>query len=345
MEGTTLYLGFEPALMVFLQSFMGPVLTAIMSFFTMLGEEAIVVGVLAFLYWVWNKELGVFMATNVLVGTVWNPLLKNIALRRRPYFDHPDIQCLKPVHDGDIYDIASQGYSFPSGHSSNATIMYGSFPVGVRRHAMLRKRAKRKVLKLVRVLAILLPILVGLSRVMVGVHYPTDVLTGWALGIVVILLISFLQQRVRTQWMLHAALVLVSLPGLFYCRTNDYYTCFGIMCGFFLGCFIDERFIQFESTRRPVPAILRMTFGLAFYFLLNLLFKLPFSSAFLASASTGQFLVRFVRYFLVSFLMLGLYPALFRIVEDRFFPDNAQQPVYSKAAPAKKKKKKSVKKA
>ncbi|MBR0093439.1 MAG: hypothetical protein IJP92_17270, partial [Lachnospiraceae bacterium] len=87
-----------------------------------------------------------------------------------------------------------------------------------------------------------------------------------------------------------------------------------------LGCFIDERFIQFENTRSLVPAILRMAFGMGFYFLLNTLFKLPFSSEFLASPTMGQFLVRLVRYFLVSFLMLGLYPALFRIVEDRFFP-------------------------
>ena len=347
MEGSTFYLGFEPALMVFLQGFMGPILTVIMSFFTMLGEEAIVVGILGFLYWVWNKELAIFMGTNVLVGTVWNPLLKNLALRRRPYFDHPDIQCLKPVHEGDIYDIASQGYSFPSGHSSNATILYGSFPFAVKRHGLMTKRAKRKLLRILRVIAFLVPFLVGLSRVMVGVHYPTDVFAGWALGVVVIFLISFLQKKVRTRWMLHAALVLVSLPGLFYCRTNDYYTCFGIMTGFFLGCFIDERFIQFENTRQPVPAILRMVFGLGFYFLLNTVFKLPFSTEFLASATTGQFLVRLVRYFLVSFLMLGLYPALFRMVEARFFPAPRQMPYHQTAAPARKKtsgKKKSGKK-
>lgn len=320
MEGTTFYLGFEPGLMVALQSIMGSVMTVIMSFFTFLGEEAIVVGILGFLYWVWNKELGIFMGTNVLVGTVWNPLLKNLALRRRPYFDHSDILCLKPVHEGDIYDIASQGYSFPSGHSSNAAILYGSFPIAVKRHALLKKRTKQKVLSLVRILAFVLPFLVGLSRVMLGVHYPTDILAGWALGIVVIFLISWLQKKVRERWMLHLALVIVSLPGLFYCRTNDYFTCLGIMIGFFLGCFIDERFIQFENTRSLVPAILRMAFGMGFYFLLNTLFKLPFSSAFLASPTMGQFLVRLVRYFLVSFLMLGLYPALFRIVEDRFFP-------------------------
>jgi membrane-associated phospholipid phosphatase len=48
-------------------------------------------------------------------------MAKNIALRRRPYFDHESIHILRVVEpEADIYDIAAQGYSFPSGHSTNA---------------------------------------------------------------------------------------------------------------------------------------------------------------------------------------------------------------------------------
>ena len=318
MEGVTFYFAFEPALMIWLQQFMGSVQTAVASFFTVCGEEAVVVGILGFLYWVWNKEMGIFLGTNVLVGTVWNPLFKNMALRRRPYFDHEAIQCLKPVHDGDIRDIAIQGYSFPSGHSSNSAILYGSFPVAVRRTATLPAELKKKVLTLVRVIALVMPLLVGLSRVLLGVHYPTDVLAGWALGILVVILVSYLQKKIRKRHLLHLMLVIVSLPGLFFCRTNDYYTCLGIMCGFFLSVAFDEKYVRFESTRSLPCAVLRMVFGMAFYFLLNTLFKLPFPEDFLSSATTAQFLVRLVRYLLVSFIMLGLYPALFRVVEGRF---------------------------
>ena len=63
----------------------------------------------------------------VLVGITLNPMVKNIFLRRRPYFDHSGIQCLKPVERGaDIYDISAQGYSFPSGHSTNGVTLYTS---------------------------------------------------------------------------------------------------------------------------------------------------------------------------------------------------------------------------
>ncbi|MBR0163105.1 MAG: phosphatase PAP2 family protein [Lachnospiraceae bacterium] len=309
MEGVTFYYAFEPALMEWLQSGMGPVLTAIASILTMCGEEAVVVGILGFLYWVWDKEAAVFMGTNVLVGTVWNPMLKNLALRRRPYFDHPSIRCLKPVHAGDIFDIAAQGYSFPSGHSSNAVILYGSMPYAYKN---ARGRAKTKALRILFAIAFGMPFLIGLSRVMLGVHYPTDVLCGWLLGIVVIVVVSFLQRHMKAFWQMHLLLVAVSVPGFFYCQTNDYYTCFGIMCGFFLANELDERFVLFESTRKPPAIVCRMAIGLAFYFGLNTLFKVPFSAAFLSSATKGQFLVRTVRYFLVSFLMLGVYPAFFK---------------------------------
>lgn len=288
--------------MEWLQGGMGSVLTLIASFFTILGEEAVVVGVLGFLYWVWDKDAAVFVGTNVLVGTVVNPFLKNFALRRRPYFDHPQIQCLKPVHDGDIYDISAQGYSFPSGHSSNSVILYGSLAQAYRRRPLT-------------VCALLLPFLVGLSRVMLGVHYPTDVLAGWASGTVVMLVISEAQRRVKRKERMYLAIAVLFLPGFLICKTNDFYTCYGILCGFFAARVLDERIVRFESTRHAPAAVLRMAIGLAFYFGLNTLFKVPFPEEFLQSATTGQFLVRTARYFLVSFLMLGVYPASFRKVK------------------------------
>lgn len=315
MEGVTFYFDFEVALMELLQSCMGAVLTAIASFITLLGEEAVAVGILGFLYWVWNKEAAVFMGTNVLAGTVINPLLKNVALRRRPYFDHTSIRCLKPVHAGDIYDITVQGYSFPSGHSMNAAILYGSMPVAYSRFKGQTKRKTAETATLfLQIISILLPFLVGLSRVMLGVHYPTDVLVGWTGGILVIVIISYLQKKLRS-WQLHLLLIVLALPGFFYCKTNDFYTCFGIMSGFFAANEIEQRYIRFRETRKIPAIILRMAVGLTLYFLLNTAFKLPFPEEFLKSATTAQFLFRSVRYFLVSFLMLGIYPAVFARVK------------------------------
>ena len=300
MEGITFYFEWEVALMEWIQSVMGDAGAAVASVWSMLGEEMVLIAVLGFLYWVYDKENGKYVGTNILVGIVWNPLFKNLVLRRRPYFDNPTIKCLKPVNpDADLYDIAAQGYSFPSGHSTNAAIVYGSLAV------------KKKSIVL-RVLAIVLPLLVGVSRFMVGVHYPTDVLTGWLLGILVIAVMTYLQSHVKRVWLLHLVLFLISAIGLFYCRTEDYFTGLGLMGGFFLAMPFEEKFVRFENTTNILRGILRIAGGFAVYLGLNTLLKLPFSSEFLETATMAAFMVRFARYFIVGFVTLGVYPLVFR---------------------------------
>ena len=86
------------------------------------------------------------------VRILWNPLLKNIVLRRRPYLDHPNVRCLRPVEaDADIPDISAQGYSFPSGHSTNSATLFGS----------LSAYRRQRVLT---VLAFVVPFLVGIIK-------------------------------------------------------------------------------------------------------------------------------------------------------------------------------------
>jgi undecaprenyl-diphosphatase len=67
--------------------------------------------------------------------------------------------------------------SFPSGHSMMAAIVY--LTLGA---MLLRTQADRRVKAYCLAVAVLLTLLVGTSRVYLGVHWPTDVLAGWALG-------------------------------------------------------------------------------------------------------------------------------------------------------------------
>jgi membrane-associated phospholipid phosphatase len=79
------------------------------------------------------------------------------------------------------------GYSFPSGHSALSMVAYGIFALLVV-HSSLARPVKCVVITLLGALVLL----VGLSRVYLGVHYPSDVLGGWLSGAAIVLLFEAL---------------------------------------------------------------------------------------------------------------------------------------------------------
>ena len=266
------------------------------------GEQLLMVVIMGFLYWGLDKEFGKFVGVNVLVANVWNPLIKNIFLRLRPYFVSDKIDLLRLIDsEADMYDVAAQGYSFPSGHSSSAVSVYASLA------------AHEKKNRLLWTLAVLLPLLVGFSRVFVGAHYPTDVLCGWALGALVVALIPWLRRKAKNRWAFYGILLLTALPGFFYCTSSDYYTSVGMLLGFFLAEPFEEKYVRFENTRNLLRCVLRVIGGGAIYFGLNVLLKLPFPAALLDSGSFAAHLIRTLRYAVVIFVDIGVYPLLFHV--------------------------------
>ncbi len=285
--------------MTWLQAHMGSFTTMFASFLSLFGEELVMVLVMA-LYWCINKRLGVAVGVNLCFATCATSMIKNVVLRRRPYFDNESISCLKPVDSSaDIYDIAAQGYSFPSGHSSSSATAYGTIAYVIRK-------------KWVTISMVILALLVGCSRFCLGVHYPTDVLCGWLLGTAVVFLLPLVQSKLGSKPLFYLVLILISAIGCFYCSTDDYFTSLGLLIGFTTGTLFEERYIGFEDVRKPLPFILRLVVGLIIYEGLSVVLKLPFSSEFLASGTALAHAVRVIRYTIVIFVVVGLYPICFK---------------------------------
>lgn len=303
LAGNTFDFAWEVGLMEWLQGHLGSGLISVLSYLSAFGEELVLIAVLGFIFWGYDKKLGKTVGLNVLMGLIWNPMIKNVFSRLRPYMAHDSIKILRPVDkSADVYDIAAQGFSFPSGHSTNSVTLYGSI-------------AAEKKSKALTWAAILLPLLVGFSRVVVGAHYPTDVLAGWLLGILSIALISLLRKKIKNEYALYGVLLVLTLPGLFYCKNADYFTGLGLMLGFIGGAVLEDKKVRFENTKSILRAILRVLGGAAVYFALNTLLKLPFSKEFLNSGSYASLLVRCARYAVIAFVDFGVYPMVFRYAD------------------------------
>ncbi len=304
LTGNSFSFPWEVGLEEWLQANLGKTGTDIVSFFSSFGEEIILILILGVLYWWYDKRIGKRVGLTVLLSMCWNAEVKNIFMRRRPYMDHEGIRILRVVDSSaDPMDISAQGYSFPSGHSANAASTYGSI-------------ARELKKKWAMALAVALPLLVGCSRIVVGAHYPTDVLAGWAVGLLAVLFTSIINRKIKNETARYGLMLLTAVPGFFYCRSADYFNSVGLMIGFMAGTMLEEKKVGFENTRNILFGCIRLAGGFAIYFLLNTLLKLPFSSEFLSGGSTGALLVRTARYAVVSFVEFGIYPMLFTRVES-----------------------------
>jgi len=112
-----------------------------------------------------KKHMALFVLGSVVSGLMVSTLLKDTFQRARP--------------DLVPFDVYASGASFPSGHSMMSAVTY--LTLG----ALLARSQERKRLKAFFLLvAMFLSFVVGVSRVYVGVHWPTDVLAGWTAGAV-----------------------------------------------------------------------------------------------------------------------------------------------------------------
>ena len=123
----------------------------------------VVLAVTGFLVITGRRQTALLVLVSVIAGTLFGSLMKHGFARPRPE--------LVP-HGSRIYTA-----SFPSGHATMSAVVYLTLGALLARteHA---QRVKLYILSV----AALLTLIVGLSRIYLGVHWPTDVLAGWALG-------------------------------------------------------------------------------------------------------------------------------------------------------------------
>lgn len=273
-------------------------------FFDFFGAETGLLMVVLIVMFCWKKTAGQRLALIVVCVNMWLPMIKSVVLRPRPYMEHPDkVRALALSDEGaEAMDVAAQGYSFPSMHSASVPALYFA----------LANEVKKKWLW---ILAGIMTVVVGFSRVVAGMHYPTDVLAGWALGFAVIGIFALLDRYIKKEWAIHLILLISAIPGLFYVRTTDYFTALGCLIGAIAAIWFERKYVNYEDTRRFPAMLLRVIGAILIYLVVNTLLKLPFDKEFLAGTSIAAFLIRTARYAIIMFLILGVYPMMFPLFE------------------------------
>jgi hypothetical protein len=149
-----------------------------MEFFTFLGYPQAYMILVAIIYWSFDRKLGLRLAIFLPLVASLNSILKQAIHAPRPYWIDPGIKAIQ----------VSNGFGMPSGHAQASTVwLYG---------AALMKRAWFWPL------AITIVFFIGLSRVYLGVHFSSQVLIGWIIGIVVVLIFFRFELKVLT-WFLN----------------------------------------------------------------------------------------------------------------------------------------------
>ncbi|UTD11993.1 phosphatase PAP2 family protein [Treponema denticola] len=169
------------------QNFSSPFLNEVMKIFTEASTYGFVVFIIGLYLWCIDYKKGLHLAYAAAFTSGLNGGIKRIFKIPRPFAHAPEIM-LKSIG----------GFSTPSGHSLisafiyPAVLFYEPFREKLSKDAQSAKPQKSAASVKIKIpAAIVLPLLVGFSRVYLGVHYPTDVLLGWGLGAFIFLSMMF----------------------------------------------------------------------------------------------------------------------------------------------------------
>jgi membrane-associated phospholipid phosphatase len=245
---------------------------------TFMGEEEFFLLILPLIYWCLDRRHGARLTVLFLLSAYLNSAAKVLAGQPRPFEYDVRVRQL----------VEAVGGGLPSGHTQNAIAVWGYLAVAFRRTWLW-------------VMAGLLMVFIPLSRIYLGVHFPTDLLGGYLIGVALLLLYLWLEPAAEVwirgaspAWQLGVALAMPLLMMLLF-PSEDGITTGAVLMGMGIGFVLECRWIGFESGGVWWKQVLRFTLGVAVLIGLWMGLRIAFASA------EPALLFRFIRYSLMGF--------------------------------------------
>jgi membrane-associated phospholipid phosphatase len=261
-----------------IQTIHNPSLDNIFIAITSLGDQEFFFVFFPLLCWCVDFKLGIRLVFTFIPSVYANEVLKYLFAHPRPFQIDPTVK---------LYD--TDGYGLPSAHAEMAVVVWGVIAVWIQRRIFW-------------IFAILLMFLIGFSRIYLGLHFPTDVIAGWLVGFVFLLLYIKLGQRVET-WLKKADLITqltltIAVPMTLILAHPTKYTSssMAVMMGMGSGIAITLRSTRFSAAGPLWQRVSRLLLGSVVLVLLYAGLRVVFPD----EGTTFYFTMRVVRYTLVG---------------------------------------------
>jgi membrane-associated phospholipid phosphatase len=157
-----------------------PAVTALMKILTVAGSELVFIPVLLFTAWCVSEKKGLRLGILLLLSAWLNESLKYLFRQPRPYELDPSV--------GRVLEIS---YGFPSGHAQLSLVFLILLAVWAGKKLAPPGRYA------IRAAAVFIILLIGFTRLYLGVHFPTDILAGWLLGGISLLIYGVFRRRIE----------------------------------------------------------------------------------------------------------------------------------------------------
>lgn len=291
---------------------------SIFKYVTYLGEPIVFIVIITILFIVYDKKYAKNLLLVLLIISYINEFVKDIFKDPRPAtnVDADEITTDNPT------GLVETSYGFPSGHTSSAVGTWG--------YIAYEFKDKPKPLVVPIIMAVIM-FLVSISRMIIGVHDLQDVVGGYFLGFVLLLLFIYLEPPITEKFNsfsmnVKIILVVVVSIGLFLLGalifptsgtdllpspqilpdTGNFAMVGGAVLGFGIGYLLENEKIQYEPSKlNGKQKIIALVIGLALVFIVYFAleaFKGVFDSA----------IYRFIRYALIAFIVVYFLPLIFK---------------------------------
>lgn len=301
-----------------LESIRMPWLDTVMAAITHLGEETVFMVAALFVFWCVSKRHGYYLLAIGFAGTVLNQFLKLLFRIPRPWVLDSDFTIVESAR------AQATGYSFPSGHSQNAIGTFGGIARFTRR-------------KWVRAAAIVVAVLVPLSRMYLGVHTPLDVGVAAVIAVALVFALYPLMERSDSRHGVMGAVLAVMLAlavgyllfvslypfpadvdaANLASGVENAWKLLGATVGMLVGWWLDVRFIHFDTRAVWYVQLIKLVGGLALLLGIRAVLKAPLAAALGAGAGGA------VRYGVMVLFAAAVWPMVFaplcRALEKRIY--------------------------